>query len=246
MNVAAHLRKQTFYPGLLGLFINPFFFARKGLLEKIKLCASEISGKILDVGCGKKPYQKLFVGATEYIGMDIENPGHDHAHENIDVFYDGKIFPFPDRSFDSVLTNQVFEHVFNPSEFLSEIYRVIKPGGFLLLTVPFIWDEHEQPYDYGRYSSFGIKSILEKNGFEIVKQYKSCCGVVVIFQLINLFIYKKFYSKNRVLNLLLTILLISPVTLLGNLFSFFRNEDSDMFLDNVVLAQKHQFSVHEI
>ena len=61
-----------------------------------------------------------------------------------------------------MLCNQVLEHVFNPDEFLLKINRVLKNDGKLLLTVPFVWDEHEQPFDYARYSSFGLKALIEK------------------------------------------------------------------------------------
>ncbi len=238
MNLRYVALNINFYPGFFGLFFNPFFFARRELVRHIGLCASAMTGKILDVGCGKKPYQKLFTNAGEYIGMDIEISGHDHSQEEIDVFYDGKTFPFADQSIDSVLTNQVFEHVFNPHEFISEINRVLKSEGQLLITVPFVWDEHEQPFDYGRYSSFGIKHILEKHDFEILKQYKSGTGIQAVIQLINLYIYKKFYSRHRPLNYVLTVLFISPFNLLGFLLSVYKRKDSDLFLDNVILARK--------
>lgn len=238
MNLRSTAFNINFYPGFVGLFFNPFFFARRELVRHVRLCASAMTGKVLDVGCGKKPYQKLFINASEYIGMDIESSGHDHSHEEIDVFYDGKTFPFADKSFDSVLTNQVFEHVFNPDEFISEIKRVLKSGGQLLLTVPFVWDEHEQPFDYGRYSSFGIKHVLEKHGFEILQHYKSGTGIQAVIQLINLYIYKKFYSRHRALNYLLTGLFISPFNVLGFLLSLVKRKDADLYLDNVVLARK--------
>jgi len=238
MNLRSVAQSINFYPGFFGIFFNPFFFARRELARHVQLCAPAMTGKILDVGCGKKPYKKLFLNAREYIGIDIENPGHDHSQEEIDVFYDGKIFPFVDQNFDSVLTNQVFEHVFNPDEFMSEISRVLKKEGHLLITVPFVWDEHEQPFDYGRYSSFGIRHILEKHNFEIVKHYKSGTGLQAVFQLINVYIYKKFYSRHRILNYLMTGLFISPFNLLGALLSVIKRKDSDLFLDNVVLARK--------
>ena len=81
-----------------------------------------------------------------------------------------------------VVANEVFEHVFNPLDFLGVIKRVLRPGGMLLMTVPFVWDEHEQPYDFARYSSFGIKSVLEKNGFEIIAQRKTVTNFGVIIQ----------------------------------------------------------------
>src|SRR5690349_19920443 len=122
----SYLYKQNFNPGLLGVFTNPYYFARRGLFLGVKKYASQINGEVLDVGCGKKPYRKLFSTDT-YIGIDIENPGHDHADENIDVYYDGKTFPFPESRFDAVISSEVFEHVFNPEDFLLEVNRVLKP-----------------------------------------------------------------------------------------------------------------------
>lgn len=238
MSLRSYIAKQSFSPGLAGVFINPFFFARKNLFKNIKRNASYIHGRVLDVGCGRKPYQSLFGQAVEYIGLDIENPGHDHSNESIDVFYDGKTFPFADDSFDSVLANQVFEHVFNPTEFVLEIRRVLKPGGHLLLTVPFAWDEHEQPYDFGRYSSYGLSHILETNGFEIVNFEKSTRGLTAVLQLFIGYVYKTFYSRNRYLNLLGTIVLISPLSVLGGLVSAIAPKSTDFYLDNIVLAIK--------
>jgi SAM-dependent methyltransferase len=141
------IRAQAFHPGLLGLLVNPFYFARKGLHQHIVALAPSVHGRLLDVGCGSKPYQKYFA-ALEYIGLDMQG-----RNKHADRFYDGKTFPFSDGEFDAVLTSEVLEHVFNPDEFLSEINRVLRNGGVLLLTVPFVWDEHEQPFDYARYSS---------------------------------------------------------------------------------------------
>jgi SAM-dependent methyltransferase len=234
----AYILKQKFFPDVLGVFINPFFFARLTLAKNIKSFAPELAGKVLDVGCGKKPYKKLFTNVSEYIGMDIENPGHNHQDEDIDVYYDGNKFPFPDHSFDSILTNQVFEHVFNPDQFLAEISRVLKPGGRLLLTVPFVWDEHEQPYDYARYSSFGIKHAIQKHGFKIINHTKSCNDVRAVLQLFSLYIFKAFFSKSKVINALGTLILIAPITLFGILINLIIPKSQDMFLDNIVLAEK--------
>src|SRR3546814_1285445 len=85
-----------------------------------------------------------------------------------DYFYYLKKFPFESDIFNSVLCNQVLEHVFNPDDFLQEIHRVLREGGMLLLTVSFVRDEHEQPSDYARYSTYGLKSLLERNGFTVL------------------------------------------------------------------------------
>lgn len=230
-------QKAAFFPGILGLFINPFYFARKGLAKNIRDLSSHISGKVLDVGCGKKPYEQLFQ-ATEYIGLEYDSP-ENRKKKNADFYYDGHIFPFENNSFDSLVINQVFEHVFNPDAFLKEVLRVLKPGGKLLMTVPFVWDEHEQPHDYARYSSFGLIFILEKQGFNIVEQRKSVNDFRVIFQLVNAYLYKKMMSSNQYLNLVLVFLVMSPINVAGEIVGFLLPENNDLYLDNVVLARKN-------
>ena len=225
-----------FEPKLLGLFINPFYIARKGLLKSIKPLGKYISGKTLDVGCGTKPYEKYF-SSSEYIGIDVKTTMH-HSKNSIDVYYDGKAFPFKNEQFDSVLSNQVFEHVFNPDLFLSEINRVLKSDGYLLITVPFVWDEHEQPFDYARYSSFGLKYILNKNGFDIVTHIKTENNIKTIFQLINGYIYKKVYNKKYFIKPISTLLIMAPITIMGIIINIILPDNDDLYLDNVVLAKK--------
>jgi len=231
-----YIQKEQFQPGVLALFVNPFYFARKGLFENIIPLTKYIEGKTLDVGCGQKPYEKFF-NSTQYIGLEIDTI-ENRQNKMADFFYDGVAFPFQDKEFDSVITNQVFEHVFNPDDFLKEINRVLKTGGTLLMTVPFVWDEHEQPYDYARYSSFGIKSILERYGFYIVECKKSINDIRVIFQLMNNYIYKKTVTRKVYLNLLTTFILMSPINILGELLSKILPQNDDLYLDNIVLAEK--------
>jgi len=106
------------------------------------------------------------------------------------------------------------------------------------MTVPFVWDEHEQPYDYARYSSFGLQHILSKNGFEIIEHRKSNNGLEVIFQLINDYIFKVTLTKSRYVNLLTTLLLMAPVNIIGLVVSSILPKNDDLYLDNIVLAKK--------
>lgn len=230
--------KEQFYPGFIGLLINPFYFARKGLACHISELANYISGTTLDVGCGTKPYQKLFSSST-YLGLEIDTPSN-RAKKQADFFYDGNVFPFDNQKFDCLVVNQVFEHVFNPDDFLDELNRVLRMGGHLLVTVPFVWDEHEQPYDFARYSSFGLKAILEKHGFEILEQKKSMNDIRVIFQLINAYIFKKTITKSPFFNVLTTLVLMAPFNILGEIVAMVTPKNADLYLDNIVLAKKQR------
>ena len=149
-------QRQKFHPTWLGVFINPFYFARSCLDKAIQEFAASMKGKLLDVGCGSKPYKKYFANIKSYTGLEIDSD-RARTRDIADFYYDGNTFPFADNTFDILLCNQVLEHVFNPDVFLQEINRVLQPNGKLLLTVPFVWDEHEQPFDYARYSTFGLK-----------------------------------------------------------------------------------------
>ena len=228
--------RETFFPTWLSIFINPFYFARKGLARHIRDLGKNITGRTLDVGCGNKPYEHLYA-SSEYIGLEYDTP-ENRAAKRADYFYDGETFPFEDASFDSVVATEVFEHVFNPDRFLDEVHRVLRPGGMLLMTMPFVWDEHEQPHDFARYSSFGIRHLLEKHGFEVLEQRKSVDDVRAIFQLINAYIYKKTVTNNGWLNLAATLFLMAPFNLLGEILGFILPRNPDLYLDNIVLARR--------
>jgi hypothetical protein len=107
-----------------------------------------------------------------------------------------------------------------------------------LLSVPFVWDEHEQPYDFARYSSFGIEYLLKKHGFKVIKSVRTNADFGIIFQLINAYIYKVLLTKNVYINLLITILIMSPFTLLGIFFGVIFPKNKDLYLDQIIFARK--------
>jgi SAM-dependent methyltransferase len=152
---------------------SPLYFIRKGLYRKIREYAPTLSGNILDFGCGAKPYQSLFINANSYTGVDYASEGHDHSNEHIDYYYDGHKLPFENEQYDNIFSSEVMEHIFNPEEILAELHRVLKPGGKILLTCPFVFPEHEVPVDYARYTRFALLDMLKKNGFTVVTVDKS-------------------------------------------------------------------------
>jgi len=231
------IQKQQFNPDFLGVFINPFCLVRRALWKNISLLAPKLEGKLLDLGCGSKPYKKLFTNVADYIGLEYDSP-RNRSIGIADAFYDGKHFPFPDNHFDSILMTQVLEHVFNPDQFLKEVNRVLKPTGAILITVPFVWDEHEQPHDYARYSSFGLTHLLENSGFGIIEKHKTLSDVRVIFQLINCYIHKIIPFKNYKVRVVLYAIFISPLTILGIILGNILPKNTDLYIDNIILARK--------
>src|SRR6185503_16910001 len=73
-----------------------------------------------------------------------------------------------DASVDCVVLTEVLEHIYEPKRALEEINRLLKPGGHIVGSVPFAIGEHEQPYDYHRYTYYCLKRMFEDAGFEIV------------------------------------------------------------------------------
>lgn len=232
-----YLLKEQFRPSFAGLFINPFYFARKAIYKNIKIYSKHITGITLDIGCGCKPYANLFT-TEKYIGMDIEVSGHKHTDSHIDVFYDGATIPFENNYFDSIVCFEVLEHVFNPDIFLKEANRVLKPGGAAIFTVPFIWDEHEQPFDYARYSSFGLKYLFENCGFTIFENKKYLCDLRLLSLLTNVYIYK---IIKKLIPQKISYLLILPLTtinnFLGHIFYLFP-KNADLYYGNIFLLKK--------
>ena len=134
-------------------------------------------GRLLDYGSGGQPYRRLFEAQVDtYVAADVAVYG-DLVPEIRLV--PNEAIPCEDASFDTVVSSQTLEHVPDPDFYVSECARVIKPGGTLILTAPMQWRHHEVPYDYFRYTQFGLKLVLERHGFA-VESIKSTGGTIAL------------------------------------------------------------------
>ena len=230
------LYNSLFKPSFLGIFINVFYLDRTEIYKSIKRLSKHVKGRVLDVGCSNKPYEDLFT-VESYIGLEIDSVTN-RLNKKADFFYDGNSFPFKQESFDTILTSQVLEHVFNPDKFLNNINRVLVNGGVLIISVPFMGDEHEKPYDYGRYTSFGLKHLLEKHGFEVIEQYKTTVGFGAIIQLTVSYFYKYTISLPVILRWGIQIILCILFNPLGIVLGIILPKNEDFFLGNTVYAKK--------
>ena len=132
------------------------------LRQEVIKYAHYITGKTLDVGAGDgSRYGGLFP-CKEYITMDVQ-PG-----KGVDIVGRAEHIPLPDSEVDSIVCTQVLEHLNKPFESVEEFYRILKPGGYILLTAPQMNELHEEPNDFFRYTKFGLIDMFENVGFTVV------------------------------------------------------------------------------
>jgi SAM-dependent methyltransferase len=138
---------------------------RESLLEFALRVADELpaGSRLIDVGAGNSPYRELF-DHLHYESTDWEHSVHPGARA-VDHVGPAHDLPVPDEAYEAVLCTQVLEHVPNPDAVIAELYRVLRPGGRLYLTVPLAWELHEMPFDFYRYTPHGLARILGGAGF---------------------------------------------------------------------------------
>jgi len=139
------------------------------VLRLVKFASGKVNpgSRVLDAGAGNCPFEPFF-RHTDYIPIDFcrAEKQREHGYGDMVAYSDLSNIPFRSGSFDMILCTQVLEHMPEPENTLREFYRLIKPGGDLFLTVPQSQWEHLQPYDYFRFTSFGMQYLFEKTGFE--------------------------------------------------------------------------------
>jgi SAM-dependent methyltransferase len=137
------------------------------LLMAIKECMPHpLPQKVLDYGCGSSPYKFLFGSAT-YLRADLPHI----ANIDFAINQSGGV-DVPSETIDLVLSSQVLEHVPDPALYLSECWRVLKPGGILLLSTHGLFEDHGCPFDFHRWTADGLKKTVEKAGFQTQKLKK--------------------------------------------------------------------------
>jgi SAM-dependent methyltransferase len=169
------------------------FLVMHFLVQDLQQAISRYAGgAVLDVGCGNKPYEPFFTGKiSAYTGCDVvQSDKH-----KVDVICPATELSFNNEMFDTVFTTQVIEHVGDPAKMLSEANRVLRPNGHIILSAPFCWELHEEPYDFYRYSRYGLKAMLEKAGFEVIDIRANGGKWAAIIQLRLNIIYSSFRSK---------------------------------------------------
>jgi SAM-dependent methyltransferase len=142
--------------------------------------------RILDYGCGVVAYRHFFRSDADYVAADLQG----NPHATLLLNPDGTV-PAEDGSFDAVLSTQVLEHVADPALYLAECFRVLRPGGRLLLSTHGTFVYHPDPVDYWRWTCSGLKKTVRDAGLEVVTFEGLIGGLPTGLQLVQDSIYWK-------------------------------------------------------
>jgi SAM-dependent methyltransferase len=148
--------------------------------DALKECEKFLDGHLVDLGAGDVPYYLWYRDHVDRITC-VDWPITSHARKHIDFFADlNSRLPMENAMVDTVLLTSVLEHIRKPNILLSEICRVLRPHGHLILGAPFLYHLHEEPHDYYRYTEHAIKDMAEASGFSIshICHYGSAAGVI--------------------------------------------------------------------
>ncbi len=127
---------------------------------------------VLDAGAGQCELREVLSGCR-YIAVDLgvgtDDPLRPWDFSGLDVIGDVQRLPFRDEVFELVISKQVLEHLPHPAEAIADAGRVLAPGGELFLSTNLIWQEHQQPYDFFRFTQFALRHIVEQAGLEVIE-----------------------------------------------------------------------------
>ena len=151
--------------GRLRQFTDGLPWTRGPILDFVREVAESVpdGARVLDVSAGEAPYRELFDHA-DYVTTDWAHSVHPGARA-VDVVGPADDLPIDGESFDHILLTEVLEHTPDPTAVLSEMHRILRPGGRLHMTTPFVWELHELPFDFYRYTPWALDRLMRDGGF---------------------------------------------------------------------------------
>lgn len=214
------------------------YWAKASILKAIRRELPSFHGTLLDVGCGEMPYRDVLTrhpaSVSRYIGLDLEGDPYGGTRSVApDLTWDGRTIPLPDASVDTAIATEVLEHCPRPDLTLSEVHRVLRPGGKFFLTVPFLWPLHDSPHDYWRYTPFALEQLLSDAGFRDIRMTSLGGWDAALGQMLSLWLKRRPCSTRcgRSFRRLLTRLSLPLVRAL-----YRRDHPTDNFLHNPMIT----------
>jgi len=158
LHLARPLRKTPFHPQWLIFRSKNIFHAR---------IAHKARGLVLDIGAGEGSIREALPGDCTYLALDYYRTAVEWYGTRPHIFGDAQDLPIATARIDTLLLLDVLEHLPSPERALGECFRVLRPGGRLLLQVPFLYPVHDAPRDFTRWTRFGIERIAQRAGFRV-------------------------------------------------------------------------------
>jgi SAM-dependent methyltransferase len=224
--------------------VHPQWVANSWHLKKLDVVRKYLKrGVCLDIGSGDDAIEHgLGDHALSIIKLDYPTTSARYSKKP-DIYADVQQLPIGSGSADAVIFFEVIEHVPNDETALQEIARSLKTSGLLFLSAPFLYPLHDQPFDFRRYTSHGLRQLLEKRGFEVVEIRQHGNSITTVMQLINLGLLDSVQTAARK-SLLLALLIATPAAalcLLCNLVALLASKlksPDALLLGHTVVARK--------
>lgn len=147
--------------------LHPQFLITRGRTRRLREIAAEARGVTLDIGCDQRPIEGFLPDGVLYFGLDYPMSGGMPRGGRPDILADAHRLPVASESIDTVTLVNVPEHLERPVVVLGEARRVLRPGGRVILQVPFLYPVHEAPRDFQRWTSYGLRALAKEVGFQV-------------------------------------------------------------------------------
>lgn len=184
---------------------------RKNLTE----IGSALHGRVLDIGCSDQRLKVFLKNETRYIGLDYYDTAEHWYQTKPQVYGDAAALPFLDSSMDSVVLLDVLEHLPAPENCMKEIFRILAPDGIFIIQTPFLYPLHDEPLDFNRWTLYGLRSMAERFGFEVVQEYAVARPLETAGLLSNIALSKTVLNWIRNRSVMSIFVLLLPFLIVG-------------------------------
>jgi SAM-dependent methyltransferase len=183
----------------------------------LRIELSSAQGSLIDIGCGAQVYRDLIPAAVAYRGIDTADAKARFGYSVPDTHYfEGEDWGVDDGAFDMALCTEVLEHIADPAAFLSRVFRCLRPGGRLVITVPFSARWHFIPFDYWRFTPSSLQMLLTAAGFTQVRvQARGNPLTVVCYKMMTLHLPLLFGANRSLPGCALGILLLPIIGMIA-------------------------------